>query len=116
MRRLTHRPGRGEAADTPPPLVVGPVVLDRAARRALVGGRVVHLPAGEAVILEVLMRNPGRVLSASELLAATGGQLEHTAQLRRVLRRVSRRLAINPLLPRLIERVGPDGYRLTPIP
>jgi DNA-binding response OmpR family regulator len=117
MRRITHRPWRGQAtADPPAPLVAGPVVLDRDARRALVTGRVVHLPAGEAVILEVLMRSPGRVLPARELLAATGDQLEHTAQLRRLVRRLSRRLAINPLLPRLIERIGPDGYRFTPIP
>jgi DNA-binding response OmpR family regulator len=90
--------------------------LDRAARRALVSGRVVHLPAGEAAILNVLMRSPGRVLPATELLAATGDQRNHPARPRRLIRRLSRRLATNPLGPRLIERVGPDGYRFTPIP
>lgn len=108
--------GTGETVSSPGlSLVVGPVALDRAARRALVAGYVVHLPARKAAILEMLMRNARRVLPATELLAATGDQLDHTRQLRRLLRRLSRRLAISPLLPQLIERVGPDGYRFISI-
>jgi hypothetical protein len=36
-------------------------------RRVVVEGCVVHLPAREAAILEVLRRNPGRVVSVREL-------------------------------------------------
>jgi DNA-binding response OmpR family regulator len=94
-----------------PPLVVGPVALDRAARRATVSGQVVHLPAQEAALLEVLMRHPGRVLSPAELLAAPDA--EGATRLATLARRLSRRLAVSPLLPPLIELVGPAGYRFT---
>jgi two-component system response regulator RegX3 len=94
-------------------LVVGPVALDRATHRALISGQVVHLPAREAAVLEHLMRQPGRVLPTTELLAAAGEPTDHTRQLARLLRRLSRRLRVHPLLPDLIEQVGAAGYRFT---
>jgi DNA-binding response OmpR family regulator len=93
------------------PLVVGPVVLDRAACRALVSGQLVHLPAQEAALLEVLMSHPGRVLSAAELLATHDAKT--AARLDTLVRRLSSRLAVIPLPQPLIERVGIAGYRFT---
>jgi two-component system KDP operon response regulator KdpE len=105
MTRAPHRP----------PLVVGPAALDRAGRRALIAGHVVHLPAQEAAILDQLMRHPGRVFAATELLAATGQSTENAERLPRLMRRLTRRLEVCPLLPPLIERVEPTGYRFTTI-
>lgn len=114
MRRIKHRASQtSEPAATQLPLVVGPVVLDLGARRVLIEGHVVHLPVGEAVILDMLMRNPGRVLSRHEL--SVGADDRTARQLARLTRRLCRRLTVSPLLPRLIERVGRDGYRFIPI-
>jgi DNA-binding response OmpR family regulator len=116
MKWIKHRPGEAAGlARCEGPLVVGPVALHSAARRVLVEGYVVHLPAHETAVLGVLMRNPGRVLSRDELLGELGERVGHGRQLPRLMRRLSRRLAVHPLLPRLIERVGSDGYRFTSI-
>lgn len=93
------------------PVVVGPVALDLAASRVLIGGRVVHLPVREALLLDLLMRRPGRVLTSDELRAAGDA-----VAVRRTFRRLARRLMVDPLTPRLVERVDGSGYRFTPIP
>ena len=96
-------------------LVVGPVALDVVRHRVLVGGRVVHLPARETAILEVLMRNPGRVISVSELARAIGEQADRDRQVARWVGRLARRLALSPLQAPLVESVPNAGYRYTPI-
>jgi DNA-binding response OmpR family regulator len=53
-------------------LIVGPAALDVSARRVIIEGFIVHLPAQEAAILEVLMRHAGRVVPPRELCTAIG--------------------------------------------
>lgn len=96
---------------TEPPLVVGGVALDIVMRRVMIDGFVVRLPAGEARLLEALMRTPGRVLSLAEL-QRTGGAAT-IAHARRLARRLRRRLTVSPLIPPLIEAVGTTGVRFT---
>ena len=79
----------------------------------LVDGIVVHLPVGEAAILEVLMRDAGRVVSLSELHSAIGMRQAGDDEVARWVRRLSRRLVVSPLLAPLIESVGTAGYRYT---
>jgi two-component system copper resistance phosphate regulon response regulator CusR len=97
------------------PLVAGPVALDVVGCRVLIEGRVVHLPAREAAILEVLMRHPGRVISVSELTGAIGEQADRGEQVARWVHRLARRLVISPLQAPLVESVPNAGYRYTPI-
>lgn len=92
------------------PITVGGIALDPAARRVRVEGMVIHLPVREAVLLDLLMRCPGRVLGVDDLRAAGDA-----AAGRRTYRRLARRLMVDPLTPRLVERVGGSGYRFTPI-
>jgi DNA-binding response OmpR family regulator len=80
------------------PLVVGPAALDVVGRRVLIQGCMVRLPAREAAILEVLMRNPGRVVSLSELSGAIDQPQDHSEHVARWVRRLARRLVISPLL------------------
>ncbi|HEY1971073.1 MAG TPA: winged helix-turn-helix domain-containing protein [Pseudonocardia sp.] len=101
---------------TPQLLTVGPVTLDAARHHALLGGYLVHLPAEETAILAVLMRNPGRVITHDELLRATGRSPTSRKRQDRLARRLSGRLLVNPLLPRLIEPVDLIGYRFTLTP
>jgi DNA-binding response OmpR family regulator len=88
------------------------LVLDVGRRRVPVAGAVVQLTAPEAALLEVLMRRHGRVIHVTELAAACGRPTGDSRSTGRLVRRLNRRLAVSPLLARLIEAVGPNGYRL----
>ena len=79
----------------------------------LVDGIVVHLPIREAAILEALMRDAGRVVPLRELHSAIGTRQAGDDDVARWVRRLSRRLAVSPLLAPLIESVGTAGYRYT---
>jgi len=108
-RRSAYRQHAGRQA----PLIVGPAALDVVGRRVLVDGFVVHLPVREAAILEVLMRDAGRVVSPRELHRAIGARRAGEDDVARWVRRLSRRLIVSPLLAPLIESVGTAGYRYT---
>lgn len=69
LRALIRR-----AAGQAKPLVqVGDLELDPAARRVWRNGEVIDLPAKELAILEMLMRNAGRVISKAQLESALYG-------------------------------------------
>lgn len=69
LRALVRRAG-GQAA---PMLSVGGIELDPAGRRAYRDGTAVELPAKEFAILELLLRNAGKVISRGQLEAALYG-------------------------------------------
>ncbi|NTV96586.1 MAG: response regulator [Thiobacillus sp.] len=69
LRALIRRAG-GQAA---PMLSVGDVELDPAGRRVYRDGAPVELPAKEFAILEMLMRNAGKVISRGQLESALYG-------------------------------------------
>ncbi|MDD3530815.1 MAG: response regulator transcription factor [Gallionellaceae bacterium] len=69
LRALVRRAG-GQAA---PILSVGGIELDPAGRRAYRDGTAVELPAKEFAILELLLRNAGKVISRGQLEAALYG-------------------------------------------
>lgn len=60
-----HRRATGAVVDGS--LRAGPLRLDRRAQRAFVNGQPVHLPPRCLQILEVLMRDPGRLVTRAEL-------------------------------------------------
>jgi two-component system, OmpR family, response regulator len=113
-RRWWSAPLRHRLAERQAPLIVGPAALDVVGRRVIIAGYVVHLPAREAAILEVLMRHAGRVVSLSELRAAIGDRQHREEHVARWVRRLTRRLTVNPLLAPLIESVESAGYRYSP--
>ena len=108
-----RRPAQPRLAGRRAPLVVGPAALDVVRHRVLVDGIVVHLPIREAAALEALMRDAGRVVPLSELHSAIGTGQAGDDDVARWVRRLSRRLVVNPLLAPLIESVGTAGYRYT---
>jgi two-component system OmpR family response regulator/two-component system response regulator QseB len=102
--RAIGRRGTGEPA---PLLKVNDVVLDPAARSVTFGAKEVELSVREFALLEVLMRNAGRVLTRAQLeqaLYAWGEEVEsnaievHVHHLRR------------KLSPHLIQTVRGVGY------
>lgn len=72
LRALIRR-SSGQAS---PLLQIGTLQLDPAARRVWLAGEAIDLPAKELAILEILMRNAGRVLSKAQLEAALYGWSE----------------------------------------
>jgi two-component system KDP operon response regulator KdpE len=112
--RCWPAPAQQGLAEQRPPLIVGPAALDVIRRRVLIEGYIVHLPARETAILEVLMRHAGRVVSPRELCAAIGQRPNRDDHVARWVRRLTRRLMINPLLAPLIESVDSVGYRYIP--
>jgi two-component system, OmpR family, response regulator len=69
LRALIRR-ASGQAA---PLLKIGAVELDPAARQIRLRGKQVELPAKELAVLEMLMRNSGRIVSRSQLESALYG-------------------------------------------
>jgi DNA-binding response OmpR family regulator len=95
---------------TPPVVVSGDLVFDRARRRVSRGGRPVSLTRKEMGILEVLLAADGSVVSAEELLERVWDEnadpFTHTVTV--TLARLRRKLGS----PDLIETVIGSGYRL----
>jgi DNA-binding response OmpR family regulator len=75
LRRVERRPApAGEA------LIVGPLEIDRAARRVRVGGDEVHLTPTEFALLALLAARPGVVFSREQLLAEVWGWRDGSGQ------------------------------------
>jgi DNA-binding response OmpR family regulator len=95
---------------TPPVIVHGELVLDRAQRRASRAGRLLPLTRKELGILEVLVTADGAVISAEQLYERVWDEradpFSHTVTV--TLARLRRKLGE----PDLIETVIGSGYRL----
>ena len=89
-------------------------LADRTARRA--DDTDVHLTPTEWRILEVLLRHPGRLVPARELLSAVRGDSEHTesSYLRIFLAQLRRKLEPIPNRPRYLLTEPGMGYRFQP--
>lgn len=91
-------------------IVIGPLVIDRLARRVLVGGDAVALTLIEWEILAVLARDVGRSVAHDEILAEVWGPgYEDRPILRTNMDRLRRKLGEAGCL---IETLVGHGYRL----
>ena len=104
--RLRQETG-GEATSSV--LVVGAVSLDLRTRRASNGDREIELTSREFALLETFMRNPGHVLSRTELLSSAWGyDFDPNSNVVDVYVRYLR----NKIGSEAIETVRGSGYRL----
>lgn len=98
----------------------GPMTVDlarRTARRADDSGEQdVHLTRTEWLVLEVLLRNPGRLVSQRQLLADVWGPgyRDETNYLRIYLARLRRKLEVDHARPRHLLTEAGMGYRFQP--
>jgi DNA-binding response OmpR family regulator len=95
---------------------VGALSVDRHARRAAIGGRVLDLSAKEFALLAALAKDPARVLTKAELLRDVWGY-RGAARTRTVdshASRLRRKLAANSGGERWVVNVWGIGYRLLP--
>lgn len=115
VRALLRRSGAAEQKKAGAVLEAGHIKLDTAARAAWRDGTPVELTAKEFDLMELLLRNPGRVYSRENLLNVVWGY-EYIGDYRTVdvhVRRLREKLELDPANPEFIRTKWGVGYYLT---
>ena len=113
VRALLRRAGMSHQKEAGR-LTIGHITLDADARAAWKEGQSVDLTAKEFDLMELLMRNPGRVYSRENLLNVVWGY-EYAGDYRTVdvhVRRLREKLELDPANPRYILPKWGVGYYL----
>ncbi|MCD7948276.1 MAG: response regulator transcription factor [Oscillospiraceae bacterium] len=114
VRALLRRAGLAEQKEDGKRLEVGHIKLDTRARAAWRDGTPVELTAKEFDLMELFMRNPGRVYSRENLLNVVWGY-EYIGDYRTVdvhVRRLREKLELSPAEPQYILTKWGVGYYL----
>jgi two-component system response regulator RegX3 len=100
----------------PPALEAGPVRMDVDRHTVTVEGRTVALPLKEFELLELLLRNAGRVLTRGQLIDRVWGSdyVGDTKTLDVHVKRLRGRIEADPAEPKLLVTVRGLGYKLEP--
>jgi two-component system, OmpR family, KDP operon response regulator KdpE len=119
MRAVSRRFG-GEA-DDPPRVPLGGLIIDLAAKRVIHAdgnGADIRLTPTEWHLLEVLLRNPGKLLSQQQLLSEVWGPgyADATGNLRLYMAQLRRKLEPDPARPHWLLTEPGMGYRYQPDP
>src|SRR5690625_1783229 len=95
-------------------LQAGRIVMDTDRHRAEVGGQPVSFPLREFELLEVLLRNAGRVLTRGQLIDRVWGAdyVGDTKTLDVHIKRLRSKIEVDPAAPTVITTVRGLGYRL----
>ena len=125
LARMRAAVRRTRATDDLPRIRLGDVVVDLAAKRV---SRLDPVPEGTAGdirltptewhLLEVLLRNPGKLLSRNQLLTEVWGPgyADATGNLRLYMAQLRRKLEPDPARPRWLITEPGMGYRYQPSP
>jgi len=112
LARLRALVRRGQS-ERPTVIAVGDLRLDPATREVWRGEAEIELSAKEFTLLEVFMRNPGHVLTRTQLLEqAWEYDFEHRSNVIEVYIRYLRRKIDQPFGVKSLETVRGAGYRL----
>jgi two-component system KDP operon response regulator KdpE len=116
LARLRAALRRATPADEEPMVSTDDFVVDLAAKRVTRGSVVVHLTPTEWQVVEVLVRNPGRLVSQRQLLQDVWGPeyRTETNYLRLYLAQIRRKLEPEPSRPRYFLTEPGMGYRFQP--
>ena len=110
LRRYTTL---GSQSASPDVITIGAVCLDDPAKTVTVDGEPVNLTPSEYGILRLLMRNPGKVYSSSQIYESvwneTGVGSEGAVAVH--IRHLREKIEINPSEPRYIKVVWGQGYK-----
>ena len=115
IRAMLRRAGAAHQKDKTSRLQVGHIALDTDERSASKDGQAVDLTAKEFDLMELLMRNPGRVYSRENLLNIVWGY-EYAGEYRTVdvhIRRLREKLELDPANPEYIRTKWGVGYYLS---
>jgi two-component system, OmpR family, KDP operon response regulator KdpE len=116
MRAAVRRTGTPE--EDLPRIRLGDLVVDLAAKRVIGPGEDIRLTPTEWHLLEVLLRNPGKLLSRNQLLTEVWGPgyADATGNLRLYMAQLRRKLEPDPARPRWLITEPGMGYRYQPSP
>ena len=118
VRALLRRYGAAEKRKTDEDLSIGHIRLDTGERTAWKDDERVELTAKEFDLMELLIRNPGRVFSRENLLNTVWGY-EYIGDFRTVdvhIRRLREKLELEPANPEYIRTKWGVGYYLSKTP
>ena len=112
LRRQSGEPAEGAA----PTLSAGPVRMDVDRHVVTVDGESVQLPLKEFELLELLLRNAGRVLTRGQLIDRVWGAdyVGDTKTLDVHMKRLRSKVEPEPSTPRYIVTVRGLGYKFEP--
>jgi two-component system response regulator RegX3 len=115
---LRRRVEGGEAVTGPDVLESGPVRLDADRHAVFVHGRETAMPLKEFELLELLLRNAGRVLTRGQLIDRIWGSdyFGDTKTLDVHVKRIRAKIEEEPAEPRLLLTVRGLGYRFEDLP
>ncbi|MBB6173874.1 two-component system response regulator RegX3 [Nocardiopsis mwathae] len=116
IRAVLRRRGEDDSAALPTALEVGPVRMDVERHVVTVRGENVQLPLKEFELLEVLLRNAGRVLTRMQLIDRVWGAdyVGDTKTLDVHVKRLRAKIEADPGNPRFIVTVRGLGYKFEP--
>ncbi|HKY58390.1 MAG TPA: response regulator transcription factor [Aeromicrobium sp.] len=116
LARLRAAARRAPTSDASPVVEVGGATVDLAARRVTKAGLDVHLTPTEWQLLEVFVRNPGKLLSRQTLLRSAWGPGYESAagSLRLYMAQLRRKLEDDPARPKHLLNEPGLGYRFQP--
>jgi two-component system KDP operon response regulator KdpE len=116
LARLRAASRRAEPRDESPTVATADFVVDLAAKRVVRRGQEVRLTPTEWNILEILVRNPGRLVTQKQLLTQVWGQAyaKETQYLRVYVAQLRRKLEEDPSAPRHLHTEAGMGYRFDP--
>ena len=118
VRALLRRSGAMEKRQSDEGVKIGHIRLDTGERAAWKDDSRVELTAKEFDLMELLMRNPGRVFSRENLLNTVWGY-EYIGDFRTVdvhIRRLREKLELDPANPEYIRTKWGVGYYLSKVP
>lgn len=116
LARLRAMLRRRAGKDELPMISFGPNTVDLAARKVTHGDQDVRLTPTEWHLLEVLLRNPGRLMSQKQLLLEVWGPGYETARgnLRLYMAQLRKKLEVDPARPEHLLNEPGMGYRFEP--
>ena len=116
IRAVLRRQGAEAAEVTTPTLAAGPVRMDVERHVVTVDGGSVQLPLKEFELLELLLRNAGRVLTRGQLIDRVWGAdyVGDTKTLDVHVKRLRSKVEPEPSAPRYIVTVRGLGYKFEP--
>ena len=112
VKALLRRSAAGQRKENREKRTLGGLTIDAASRTAWKDGQPVELTAREFDLLELLMKNPGRVFSREQLLNQVWGY-EYTGEYRTVdvhIRRIREKVETDPANPTLLRTKWGVGY------
>lgn len=114
-RRSAGRPVTADDLEDDGTLEVGPVRMDVDRHTVHVDGHQVAFPLKEFELLEILLRNPGRVLTRGQLIDRVWGSdyVGDTKTLDVHVKRIRAKIEPDPSTPALLTTVRGLGYKLS---